>query len=305
MSGEFESRLSSPDGVAKFRNFVKEFESELMEKKNVCSDILSTIKLKKLNVCDGRRRWAIRVLKGISAVGVDGSQIQPLREFGIPAGAVQVAAFKVEHGSGNWDVSYTSRIVRLEENVDATRYALEMDVLRRNADGRSYLFYDGSFTPTFVREMAREIRSRYEKAAMDTVKKCSETETPLFGYTDRSYSRDIAKAHGVNIYDSFILSEMDVMSYTEPFCSGEICYCYVRFSPSLPSRVEFPEWMRRKFDQFIRVLCAECMLGSTFSYPYVLERAHSYAAVSERERRLIVEAVGGISLSFKWVSKLG
>ncbi|RUM34800.1 MAG: hypothetical protein DSY33_01180 [Archaeoglobus sp.] len=301
---EFGDKVVSQEGILKFKMFVKDFKRELEEKKRICNDILSSINIKKIKTGKNKKKWAIKVLDGITAIGVDGSQIQPLREFGIPAGAVQVASFRVEHGKGLWNVRYTSKIVRLEENIDATRYALEMSSLCSNMDGKSYLFYDGGLSPTFAREMSREVGEKYERAAVNAVKRSEMTKTPFIGYIDRSYAKDVARAYGIELYDSFILAEMEVMSYTEPFQSGNICYSYVRFSPSLPSRVEFPAWMKKEFDRFVEVVCAECMLGSTYSYPYVLERAHSYAVITENEKKAILEAVGGISLSFKWISKL-
>ncbi len=294
----FEDRLTSPKGLNEFRKYISEFSEEIEKVRKKCEDVLSTIKVKRVKA--GRRKWAIKVLDGVTAVGVDGSQVKPLREFGIPAGAVQVAAYVVKHGTGEWNVSYSSGIVKLEDNVDATRYEMEMLCLTEQMDGKSCLFYDGSLSPSFAREMSKSLKARYERSARKAVERSEETKTPLFGYTDRSYAKDIAK----DIYDSFLLSGMEIMSYTEPLEGDGVWYSYVRFSPSLPSRVEMPEWVARRFNRFAEVVCAECLLGSTYAYPFVLERAHRYAVIGEKERRMIAEILGGISLSFKWVSKL-
>ncbi len=295
-----ESKLVSSEGIELFKNFVEEVYKKVEEQKKVFEDVLSAIKVKKFKA---NRRWALKVLRGVKVVGVDGSQITPLREFGIPAGAVQVASYVVEHGLGRWEVRYVSKLVKLEENIDAVRYSMEMQSILKNMDSKSYVFYDGSFSPSFAKELKPEIGRRYVESARKALKKSEETKTPLFGYTDRSYAKDIAKKCGIDVYDSFLLSGMEYMSYTEPLRSGELCYCYAKFSPSLPSRIEFPCWMEKNFDSMLKVVCAECLLGSTLAYPFVLERAHKYAVISERERRAIVESIGHSNLSFKWIAK--
>ncbi len=298
----FESKIISAEGLKKFKNFVEESYRGIDKQKKEFEDVVSTLKFGKLN--EKSRKWAIKVLKGLRVVGVDGSQIKPLREFGIPIGAVQVAAYSVDHGFGKWNVNYLSKILKLEENVDVVRYSMEMYMLKKKMDGKSYLFYDGSFSPSFAKELNPKICKIYLESARKVLKNSEETKTPVFGYTDRSYAKDIAKSFGLDVYDTFLLEGMDFASYTEPMESGNLCYSYVKFSPSLPSRIEFPCWMLKKFNSFIKIVFAECLLGSTFAYPFVLERAHKYAVISEKERRTIVEMIKKAKISFKWISKL-
>ncbi len=302
MGVELRSKLTSPAGIEKFAGFVREFSKSLEEKRREFENVLSTMNIKKVRA--GGRRWALSTLRGVRVAGVDGSQVSPLREFGIPAGAVQVAAYTVHHGEGKWDVSYLSRITRLEESIDAVRYEMEMRVLAESCENSDYSFYDGSLTPSFAREMREELRERFFKAVKRAILRSEENRVPVIGYTDRTYARDIARANGLDVYDSFLLSGMEVMSYTEPVEVGDICFCYARFTPSLPSRIEVPAWAKGRMDEIVRVVCAECMLGSTRAYPFVLERAHAYAKISEKEREFLARSAGIMGISFKWISKV-
>ncbi len=300
---ELRGKLVSSSGIEAFSKFVKEFSRELEERKKEFRDIVSTLNFRKVKVGREKKKWALSVLEGVKVTGVDGSQVSPLREFGIPAGAVQVAAYTVFHGSGEWDVKYISRITKLEENIDVVRYEMEMKLLSEVCES-GYVFYDGSLTPSFARDMREELKERYFKAVKLAVRVSEEKRAPVVGYTDRTYAKDVARANGLDVYDAFLLSDMEVMSYTEPVELGDICFCYARFTPSLPSRVEVPAWAKSRMGKIMRVVCAECMLGSTYAYPFVLERAHAYAKISEREREYLARKVGIMSLSFKWVSKV-
>jgi len=55
----------------------------------------------------------------------------------------------------------------------------------------------------------------------------------------------------------------------------------------------------------MRLVAAECMLGSTKNYPYVLERAHRYAVIREAEREVIGRMFSRGNVSLKWISKRG
>ncbi len=300
---ELRDKLISPAGISRFSSFVREFSMELERRRKEFRDVASSLKFRRVK-CRGKK-WALSVLKGVKVVGVDGSQVSPLREFGIPAGAVQVASYEVHHGYGKWGVRYISRITRLEESVDAVRYETEMRALMESCTEKrgDFIFYDGSLTPSFAREMREELRGRFFKAVKTAIKASEESSIPVIGYTDRSYAKDIARANGLDFYDSFILSDMELMHYTEPVEVGDVCFSYARFTPSLPSRVEIPVWAKSRMDRIMEIVCAECLLGSTSAYPFVLERAHHYARISEKEREYLARNAGIMSVSFKWVSK--
>ncbi|RLI88186.1 MAG: hypothetical protein DRO98_03455 [Archaeoglobales archaeon] len=292
----------------RFRQFVNDYCSKLEDVRKEAIPKLSGVEFFELGK---KGKWYLNVLKGKRVVGVDGSQIMPLREVGIPVGAVQVAKIFVVHGEGVSDVKHYSAFVPIEGNVDLKRFQMEAEVLMEEMDGKSWLFFDGSFIPTFSAELSDELRKEYFKAMSSLIKASEETETPLIGYVDRSYAKDLARTLGFDVYDTFLLSEMKPMTYTEPLLSprkevGEICYAYMRITPSPPVRIEYPLWMKEKgmHHEAMEIVAAECMLGSTRGYPYILERAHAHAVISNEERATFMKVIGSRGVSFKWMSKL-
>jgi len=289
----------------RFRQFVDNYRTKLEDVRNEAIPKISGIKFFKL---ESKEKWYLEALNGIRAVGVDGSQIMPLREIGIPVGAVQVAKVVVVHGEGSSDLKHYSAFVPMEDNVDLRRFQMEAETLMEEMDGKSWLFFDGSFIPTFSAELSDNLRRKYLSAMSSLLKKSEETGTPLIGYVDRSYAKDFVGITRSDIYDAFLLSEMKIMTYTESFLSprkdvGNICFFYMRLTPSLPVRVEYPPWMRGEHSMVARIIAAECMLGSTRGYPYILERAHTHAVISNEERDTFMKVVGSRGVSFKWVSK--
>ncbi len=261
-------------------------------------DLDDLLKLKKVEISG---RWHLNVLNGKRVVGVDGSQISPLRELGIPIGAVQVAKIWVVHGRGEFGKDYRTTFVRVEDNIDLKRFQMELEMLMEEMDGKSWLFFDGSLIPHSPDQTVRE---RMERIVSKVLEKSEETRTPIIGYIDKSFSKDIAKMLGVDIYDAFILSKvMDMFTYTRPMGNG-IVYSYVRVNPMTPVRIEYPEWMRDMHEEVVRVVIAECLLGRTKGYPYILERAHRYSHIDSKTRASFMKAVKSFGISFKWISKI-
>jgi hypothetical protein len=256
------------------------------------------------------REWYLSSLNGKRVVGVDGSQLRHLREFGIPYGAVQVAKFAVAHGKGDYKLDFKSKWIGLEQNIDFERFSVEVEaIIEEMEGGRGYIFYDGSLILSFVSQFRMDLREKYLDLLNLMLERSEDTSTPLFGFVERSYARDISG----NYQDSLALKDaLSTLEYTEPrYCGRDIAKDYrkkVYFSylclNRLPVRVEFPEWMVDEVDEFMKVVAAECMLGSTRNYPYVLERAHKYAVIREVEREAIGRIVSKFSgTSLKWVSK--
>jgi hypothetical protein len=254
--------------------------------------------------------WYLSSLGGKRVVGVDGSQIRHLREFGVPYGAVQVARFVVTHGRGDYQLDFKSKWIGLEQNIDFERFSVEVEaIVEEMKGGRGYIFYDGSFILSFVSQFRKDLRESYLDLLNLMLERSEETSTPLFGFVERSYARDISE----NYHDSIALKDsLSTFEYTEPSCcEREVTKDYrkrVYFSylclNKLPVRVEFPEWMVDGANEFMKVVAAECMLGSTKNYPYVLERAHRYAVIRETEREAIGRVLSKFSgASLKWVSK--
>ncbi len=287
------------ENIGRFKEFLRSYNEEIeRKKKSVENRILNSLKIERIEI---NNRWHLRVLNGKRVVGVDGSQIAPLRELGIPIGVIQVAKIWVIHGKGEYGKSYRTTFIKLEENLDLRRFQLELEMLMEEMDGRSWLFFDGSLMPYAVEQ---SIREEFTKIVSRVIKASEDTQTPIIGYIDKSFSKDIARRFGLDIYDSFLLSDvMDVFSYTQPF-GDKIRYAYLMVNPSMPVRIEYPEWMSDMHDDIVKIVFAECLLGKTRGYPYILERAHHYSCIDAKARASFMKAVKSHGVSFKWMSKI-
>jgi hypothetical protein len=272
---------------------------------------LTKIKRSKVDILD-----EFNTLNGVEVTGVDGSQINHLKEFGIPFGAVQVAKIKIVHGKGDYEIGFKSKWVGMNEDIPFERFKLEIISIMEEIEkgGRNhYIFYDGSLVLSFTNQLRRDLRESYIELVNELLEKSNEMKVPLFAFIERSFAKDISK--GV-YHDSYTLSEvLERLEYTEPIvCKRDIAleyknpiyFSYLRIYKN-PVRVEFPEWMTDDFEKHIEIACAECLLGSTKNYPYILERAHKYAHIGEKERNTIgLYLCLGLedSISQKWISKI-
>ncbi len=246
-------------------------------------------------------RDEFEILDGLRVLGVDGSQINPLKDFGIPFGGVQSAGITVYHGKGDYDVSYKSRIV-LDTNMELERFRLEVEMIKSKIDSIDYAFFDGSLGAFYTSELSEALKKAYQKEIDSLIELSEKFEVPVIGYVDRSYTRDL----GYPVYDSYLLADcLELYEYTSPIkTKSPLNAIYFKSNPSLPSRIEIPEWCSSKAGDIMKVVFAECRLGSTSGYPYILERAHYYARVDEREKRAFVRLVKSSGVSFKYLSKV-
>jgi len=290
----WEYRGSIMENVGNFKEFLRKYNEDVDRKRRMVEDkIRERLKVSRI---EAKGKWFLDVLRGKRVVGVDGSQISPLRELGIPIGVVQVAKIWVVHGTGKYGKSYITSFVRLEDNIDIRRFQLEIGMLMEEMDGESWLFFDGSLMVSDDETI--EVVRR-------ALKMSEETETPLIGYVDKSFSKDVARMFGLDIYDSLLLSGMmDVFSYTQPLEKEKLCYSYVMVNPTMPVRIEYPAWMKDMHEEVVKTVVAECLLGKTRGYPYILERAHHYSCIDAKARASFMKAVKSQGVSFKWMSKI-
>ncbi|AIY90633.1 DNA double-strand break repair nuclease NurA [Geoglobus acetivorans] len=241
------------------------------------------------------------VLDGLRILGADGSQISPLKEFGIPIGGVQSAGITVHHGKGEFEVKYLNKIV-FDQYLELERFRLEVEIIKQNLEKVDFAFYDGSLSALYLSELSERLSMQYRKEIEELVMLSEKYQTPVIGYADRSYMRDL----GLGIYDSYVLSDfLDISEYLPAIrTSSPLIAMYIKVNPSLPVRVEIPEWCEGMQDEIAKVIMAECRLGSTKGYPYILERAHKYAKISEGEKRAFMRAVKSSGISFKYISKV-
>lgn len=297
---EFEGRLMG--GVRKFQQAVDDYYTRMKEERDSLSDKLSQIP--KFTIKE-EGKWYLQELNGKRVVGVDGSQIKPLKDIGVPLGGIQIAKLSIEHGNGNHKLNHRSAFISMDEDVSLARFKMEVNALGEEMDGESLLFFDGSLSTSFTADYNQKLRHEYATLINTLLEKSEETRTPLVGYVDRSYARDLAKSMGVNVYDSYLLSSvLNIMECTTAFRSEKerLCYSYIRANPHQPVRLEYPLWMEDIHHEIVRSVMAECMLGSTRGYPYVLERAHTCCQIERDERADFMRAFSR-DTSFKWMSK--
>ncbi len=272
---------------------------------------VETISFEKFRIDGEGANWFFDVLEGERVVGVDGSQLRPLKEFGLPFGAVQAAKIAVVHGMKKFNVSYRTKWLDSNINLDVERFELEIGALLEEMDSTSHLFVDGSLILSFVSQFNTSLQRKFIALIDKFLEKSEETATPVFGFIERSYAKDMVGDESF-VYDSLALGDhLEPMEYTEPLrCerkitekySNDVYFCYLKLNPFFPVRVEFPEWMKKDHRKYLTFIAAECAIGSTKSYPYILERAHRYATISENERKMLASILG-IGTSFKWMSK--
>ncbi len=248
-----------------------------------------------------RRMNEFQILDDLKVLGVDGSQLQPLRDFGIPFGGVQAAGIILHHGKGEFQVFHRSKVVS-DTNIDFERFRLEIEVMKDNLERADIAFFDGSLRALYTAELSEALKKAYQREIESLLKKSERLEIPVIGYVDRSFTRDL----GFSIYDSMVLSDyLEIYEFTSPLNTDTpLKALYFKLTPFLPARIEIPEWCEHVIDEIVEVVYAESRLGSTNAYPYILERAHSYAKISEREKSAFLRALKSMGISFKFISKV-
>ena len=275
------------ENIDRFVEKIREMESERFE-----------ISVEKNAV---RRFDEYEILDGVRVIGVDGSQISPLRDFGIPFGGVQSAGVLIHHGKGEYEVIHRSKIVS-DANLDLERFRLEVETLKESLERADYAFFDGSLGAFYTVELSEALKRAYQAEIESLIEKSEKLETPVIGYVDRSFTRDLK----FSVYDSILLSDyLQMYEYTAPIdTKSPLKAIYFKSNPFLPVRIEIPEWCVKMYDEIVEVVYAESRLGSTGAYPYILERAHANARISEKEKDAFVRAVKSLGISFKFVSKV-
>lgn len=290
---------------------------------------------------EAARRWALEVLRGRVTCAADGSQLLPGREVSLPIALVQVAWFENAHNAaGDYrkearaSVVPPAELLQTEEGrvtqesiVSYRRFALEVealrDFMRRCAGWRGrgerppVAFFDGSFAYMLSFAGPRTaIQDQYEDAITRLLTLSRETETPVVGYIDQSYSRDLVKmvdalnptaegSQGRYPYDAQLLppflknwGDRTVFCYyrraglDEKLRGEGIGFTYLQTTAEgSPARLELPAWVYHAglLDETLDTVRAECVVG--LGYPYAIETADQAAVITARDREVFLRAV--------------
>ncbi len=155
---------------------------------------------------DDAMEWVDSVLSGVPVGSVDGSQIYPDKNRGIPIAVVQIGSVYNRHTISR---EYAERVSATlitpdefadagvyafgKEFVDARRFVMECDALidlMRTHDS-VYLLLDGSLILSHINVLSKNIKEMYLDAMMRLLDASNETKNPIIGYVDVSVQRDV------------------------------------------------------------------------------------------------------------------
>ena len=285
-------------------------------------------------------QWALETLDGRPSLAVDGSQIVPTTDYSPPVGAVQIGWFFNDRcpiadgdAAGRYEKDIAFEVLAPDELLDSggddsvfpnwrvnqERFILECAKLcefMERCAGRPFArrpvcFLDGSLIISFAGQL-RAGREHGYIQAVQALLACSErTRTPLVGYVDNTYSRDLvtllATLHGLpapaHINDAYLLREtLPSWGDRSPFwvCARQdrlsdagradfyrqVCFCLARLSmENPPARLEIPLWLLEsgRADEIVALVLAEAVVGN--GYPYVLEAADVTAVIQQQDRQ--------------------
>lgn len=165
------------------------------------------------------RAWALEALRNRPVAAVDGSQINPSKDFSIPVGAVQIGWFINHHrvgGSYVKDVEFavlgptdlledaadaadTPDNSFPNQNVNQLRFVLECErlcaLMAQHADlppqDKPLCFFDGSFIISFAGKIRPLDARPYVQAVQKLLDSSQRDQIPLVGFVDSSASRDL------------------------------------------------------------------------------------------------------------------
>ena len=286
------------------------------------------------------RHWALETLAGRPALAVDGSQIIPTTDYSPPVGAVQIGWFFNDRctatdgdAGGRYEKDIAFEVLAPDELLDSggddgvfpnwrvnqERFIRECAKLcefmercaERPFERRPVCFLDGSLIISFAGQLRAGREHGYIQAVQELLACSERTRTPLVGYVDNTYSRDLvtllARLHGLvapaQINDAYLLREtLSSWGDRSPFwiCARpdrlsdagradfykQVCFCLARVSmENPPARLEIPRWLLEsgRADEVVALVLAEAVVGS--GYPYVLEAADVTAVIQQQDRQ--------------------
>jgi NurA domain len=293
------------------------------------------------------RGWAAEILDDRTTFAADGSQIYSSKETSVPVAMIRIGGFENPHNAektyekfSHIEILSPAELFRDQEEpmnpdvrVEERRYLGEVAAIgeflqkkngwRSRGERMPLAFFDN---PLLVPFSQKGLQKSLLEATVGLVALSQETEVPLVGYVDRSFSRDLITMLAAfeasidisegSLYDSWLLGASTVE--TQPVLNAwgdRTCYCYskrrglnsfidaeterstVGFSylqttaHSAPARLDIPAWIYEQgmLNEVIDVVRAECVIG--LGYPYPLETADQTAVISGRDREVFFRAL--------------
>ena len=294
------------------------------------------------------RRWALDALEGRPVLAVDGSQIVPTTDYAPPVGAVQIGWFFNDRSGetdgdagGRYEKDIAFEVMAPDDvlapddltdsggddgvfpnwRVNQARFILECAKLcefmercaGRPFDRRPVCFFDGSLIISFAGQLRAGREHGYVRAVQELLACSERTRTPLVGYVDNTYSRDLvtllAALHGLPAPAPAHINDASLLAATLPdwgdrspfwVCARldrlsdagradfykQVCFCLARVGmENAPARLEMPRWLLEsgRADEIVALVLAEAVAGG--GYPYVLEAADVTAVIQQQDRQ--------------------
>ena len=295
------------------------------------------------------RAWAAEILHNRTTFAADASQILPGREISLPVAAIQVGWFENPHAeSATYEKNAEFRILspqdllenqtepmNPETRVGEKRFQAEVEkaseflIKKKGWRGRGermpLAFFDGTLMVSFSLPRTA-LQDSFIQTMVNLVRLSRETEVPIVGYVDHSYSRDLLNlldafegkttSERQTLYDATILhGATPEFAQTLRFWGERTCFCYSKrrglnafidpeteramvgftylqtTSDSAPARLDVPAWIYEQglLEEVLDVIRAECIIG--LGYPYALETADQTAVITSRDREIFLRAL--------------
>ena len=295
------------------------------------------------------RVWANAILQNRTTFAADGSQIYAEKDTSLPVGAIQIGWFENPHSlteryekNAYFKILSPKFLLELQEEpmnpetrVGEQRFHAEVEKTREFLDKKKgwrergermpLAFFDNTLLVSFSLPQT-DLQNSFLRAAVNLVKLSRETEVPLVGYVDRSFSRDLIHlldAFSGNrnddkktLYDATILhTEIENHRAVLENWGDRTCFCHsdrkglnmfideatgkslVGFvylqttADNTPARLDIPAWVYENglLDEVLDTVRAECVIG--LGYPYALETADQTAVITMRDREIFLRAL--------------
>ena len=295
------------------------------------------------------RVWANKILQNRTTFAADGSQLYVEKDVSLPIGAIQIGWFENPHDATQsyeknayFQILSPETLLQKQEEpvipetrVGEIRFHAEIKKIseflhkkrdwQRNGEKMPLAFFDNTLLFTLSLS-STIIEKSFLQATFEMIKLSRETEVPVVGYVDASYSKDLinmlntlygASGSGQkSLYDSIILSSPNADSPKILESWGDrTCFCFskrqglsqfleevpgeslVGFTylqttrEAAPARLDIPSWIYEKgfLNELLDVVRAECVIG--LGYPYALETADQTAVITMRDREIFLRAL--------------
>lgn len=211
------------------------------------------------------RRWALTVLNDRPVLAVDGSQVPPSKDYGLPVAAVQIGWYINPHRAGqgyeknlsfellspaDLEQAEASGVESADWLVNQRRFEAECaklcELMDRfaalPANERPLCFFDGSLIISFASTLRPERSAAYLNAVRSLLERSTELRVPLVAFVDSSASKDLVTLLNVTTGPDYVsLTDGSLLGSLLPAWGDRTPFfvCARRDNLSLNGRADF------------------------------------------------------------------